>query len=334
MAGTRHRSAPSTKRSSPLLVVLAFLGLIVVPLAACGSDESDGGAASTTPGDTAAGSDTTPPAPSEPDRPLVIAHRGASAQAPENTIAAFDRAVSLGAEFLELDLQMTADGVLVVLHDPILNRTARGPEENCTGPVDALTLEQLRSCDAGSWFNEAFPDLADPAFAELRIPTLDEVLDRYGDGVSWYIETKKLLPGEGMEEALVASLEAAGFTAGSEATDRIIVQSFDESSLRSVHALRPDLTLAQLISLGERPDESRLEQIAEYAAGITPNWLDVDAVLVAAAHASCLTVIPYTVDEPTDMVRLLDLGVHGLITNHPDLALPLVSELTAEPPCA
>lgn len=240
----------------------------------------------------------------------------------------------MGAEVLELDLQMTADGALVVLHDPILNRTARGPEESCTGPIDALTLDQVRTCDAGSWFNEAFPDLADPAFAELGIPTLDEVLARYGDDVSWYIETKKLLAGEGMEEALVASLEAAGFTPDAEATQRIIVQSFDESSLRTVHALRPDLSLAQLISLGERPDAQRLDAIAEYADGITPNWLDVDEALVAAAGDACLTVIPYTVDEPSDMVGLLELGVHGIITNHPDLALPLVAERTAAPPCA
>ena len=140
---------------------------------------------------------------------------------------------------------MTADEELVILHDSSLDRTARGPADDCTGGIDTRTLAQVVGCDAGTWFNEAHPERAAPAFAEERIPSLDDVLDRFGTDVRWYIETKKLLAGEGMEEALVTSLEAAGFTADATVSQHLVIQSFDARSVRRVGELRPDITLAQ-----------------------------------------------------------------------------------------
>ena len=107
---------------------------------------------------------------------MVIGHRGASADAPEHTFASYDLALEQGADYIEQDLQLTADGVLVVLHDDTLARTARGPAGSCTGPVADKTLDQLQDCEVGSWFNEANPDEADPAFADLAIPTMEAVL--------------------------------------------------------------------------------------------------------------------------------------------------------------
>ena len=123
-------------------------------------------------------------------RPLNIGHRGASGHAPEHTFPAYDLALADGADYIEQDLQLTKDGVLIVLHDATLDRTARGPQENCTGPVIGKTLAQIRTCDAGTWFNERFPDRARPEYAGLVIPTLDEVFTRYGNRVRYYIETK------------------------------------------------------------------------------------------------------------------------------------------------
>ena len=298
---------------------------------ACSDDSADTGPSSTTAPVTTT---TEVPALDPPEHLWIVAHRGASGLAPENTVAAFQAAVDLQADLIEIDLHLTSDGELVILHDPSLDRTARGPAEDCTGGIDTRTLAQVVTCDAGTWFNEAHPDRADPAFVDERIPSLDDVLDRFGTDVRWYIETKKLLAGEGMEEALIESLEKAGFTAGAAVSRQLVIQSFDVESVRRVGELRPDLTVSQLLYLGEVADDDRLDEIASYAVGIGPNWVDVDERLIAAAHERCLTVIPYTVDDPAEMARLLDLGVDGIITNRPDLLHPIAIERTHTPPCA
>src|ERR671921_1524356 len=105
---------------------------------------------------------------------LNIGHRGASAYAPEHTFAAYELALEQGADYIEIDLQMTADGELVALHDKTLNRTANPlegePTRNCRGLVSKKTLDQLRSCEVGSWFNEAYPQYASEEYATLEIP--------------------------------------------------------------------------------------------------------------------------------------------------------------------
>src|SRR5262245_58786795 len=102
------------------------------------------------------------------DPVLNIGHRGASGYAPEHTFAAYDLARALGADYLEQDLQLTSDGVLVVLHDTTLDRTARGLAANCTGLVADKTLAQIKTCDVGTWFNEANPTLARPEYVGLK----------------------------------------------------------------------------------------------------------------------------------------------------------------------
>lgn len=331
-SGTNTARGRRARRWCRGALTLAALAALAVVAGGCSSD-GGGDAAPTTTTIPPTTTTTAVPALDPPANRWVVAHRGSSAMAPELTFAAFDRAAADEADHLELDLQLTSDGKLVVLHDPTLERTARGPAEDCTGPIDTRTLAQVTSCDAGSWFNETYPELADPAFAEERIPSFDDVLARYGTDVRWYIETKKLVAGEGMEEALVASLEAAGFTADAPVTAQIVVQSFDPESLRILHGLRPDLVLNQLLSLDAPRDAAALDEIATYATGITPNWIAVDDALVAAAHERCLTVIPYTVDDPAEMTRLLDLGVDGIITNRPDVLRPLVKDRPFVAPC-
>src|SRR5215204_4236912 len=236
---------------------------------------------------------------------LNIGHRGASGYAPEHTFAAYDLALEQGADYIEQDLQMTADGVLVVLHDETLDRTARGPADSCTGPVATKTLAQLQQCDVGSWFNEAHADLADPAYEGLRIPTMEEVLDRYGIDVRYYIETKAPEAQPGMEEALLALLDEAGLGTPTTGDRQVLIQSFSPASLQLVHSLRPELPLVQLLPAVEIPvDEGILGGIAEYAVAIGPASMNVDEALVDAAHTRCLDVHPYTVDDPVEMTRL------------------------------
>jgi glycerophosphoryl diester phosphodiesterase len=313
--------------------VLVGGACLAAGLLGCGGSDGGSSPASTERAVTTTTATTVPPLSELPERPWVVAHRGASAIAPEHTFAAYDLAVEQGADFLELDLQLTADGVLVVLHDPILDRTLRGPAGTCTGRVDARTAAEVTACDAGTWFDEADPGPDGPAFADERAPTFAAVLERYGTDVRYYVETKKLLAGEGMEAAMVADLEGAGFTADSLTSRQIVVQSFSAESLAAVAALRPDLRLVKLQATGETIDGAALDAVAAYADGISPSASSVDAALVDAAHERCLTVVPYTVDDPSVMRALLGLGVDGIISNRTDLLVSATEGVASEPPC-
>ncbi len=185
--------------------------------------------------------------PPKAKRALVIAHRGASDFAPEHTFASYDLAIKQGADYIEQDLQLTADGALVVLHDDTLDRTARGPATSCTGRVAEKTLAQIRECDVGSWFNEAHPEKANPAYVGLRIPTMEQLIDRYGTHARYYIELKALDPGSGMAEALLELLAKKGLLEQNREAPPVLVQSFGADVLRLVHAQRPELPLVQLI---------------------------------------------------------------------------------------
>jgi glycerophosphoryl diester phosphodiesterase len=250
---------------------------------------------------------------------LVIGHRGASGYAPEHTLASYDLALALGADYLEQDLQLTRDGVLVVLHDETLERTTGG---TCSGRVGDMAYAELRDCDVGTWFNEAHPSLARAEYAGARIPTLEQVLERYRDRASFYIETKQPESAPGMEQALLELLEHFDLLRPAAAEWRVLVQSFSEASLRLVHELRPELPLIHLVDEGAAAALApSLDAVAEYAVGIGPHWRDVDEALMSAAHAARLDVHPYTVNDPAQMKRLARLGVHGMFTDVPDRLL-------------
>ncbi len=261
---------------------------------------------------------------------VIIAHRGASGHAPEHTLPAYDRAVEMGAHFLEPDLQMTRDGVLVAFHDATLDRTARGPSEFCTGPVRERTLAEIRECDVGSWFNERFPDRAHPSFEGLSVVTLSELFARYGDRVRWYPETKQPDQNPGMEEALLALLHRHGLRDAAVERGHVLIQSFDPESLRRLRTLDPELPLVQLLSrqamAGRTPAEV-LEAVAGYAQGVGPNHSLIDAGFMAAARQNGLFVHPWTVNDPVVMDRLLELGVDGIFTDFPDLLADRISAL-------
>jgi glycerophosphoryl diester phosphodiesterase len=252
-------------------------------------------------------------------RAQVIAHRGASWDAPEHTFAAWDLALESGADWIEQDLQLTRDGVLVVFHDDSLDRVARGPVADCSGIIRDKTRAQLARCDVGTWFNTKYPPRAKPEFAAQRIPTLDEVLSRYRRRAKFYIELKAPEEAPGMEQALLEALTRHGLAADSAARARVIVQSFSAASLQRFAALAPGYTLVQL--LGERPDEATLDadlaRIATYARGIGPSRRHVNRTLVERAHANGLVIHPYTVNDEAEMRQLLSLGVDGMFTDRP-----------------
>ena len=249
-----------------------------------------------------------------------IGHRGASGYAPEHTIASYDLALEMGADYIEQDLQLTSDGVLVALHDTTLDRTARGDAANCTGLVSQKTLAQIKTCDVGTWFNEAFPARARPEYVGLQIPTLEEIFQRYGRRVNYYIETKAPDQADMMEERLLALLDQYRLRRPARRW-RVLIQSFSATSLQKIHALDPDLPLIQLtLTLGSGLTlEQNLDAISAYAVGAGPNSSTITTETVAAAHDRCLALHPYTVNATAAMSSLITLGVDGMFTNFPDL---------------
>jgi glycerophosphoryl diester phosphodiesterase len=254
---------------------------------------------------------------------LNIGHRGASAYAPEHTFAAYDLALDQGADYIEIDLQMTADGVLVALHDKTLNRTADAPEgvpeRYCRGLVSKKTLEQIKMCDAGSWFS--------PEYAGEQIPTLEEIFLKYGTSVNYYIETKNPEAAPGMEEELLRLMDEYDLTEPAEDNWQVLIQSFSAESLMKIHEMNSELPLIQLYWAGTSKSIQRdLDAVSEYAVGIGPYKRDVDAALVEVAHEHCLAVHPYTVNTVEEMEALIALGVDGMFTNNPDLLEGVLGE--------
>lgn len=238
---------------------------------------------------------------------IIIGHRGASGYAPEHTLASYDLAIELGVDYIEQDLQMTSDGVLVVMHDPRLDRTTDGH-----GNVIDHTLEEVKRCDAGRWFGDKF--------VGARVPTLRELFERYGKTVNYYIETKNPEEAPGMEEALLALINEFDLHQGAVERWQVLIQSFSRASLLKIRSLDPRLPLIKLIEKKYDSVEIReqLPDIHTYAVGIGPERNSVDAALVDDAHAHGLVLHPYTVNEIDDMKRLIALGVDGMFTNYPD----------------
>jgi glycerophosphoryl diester phosphodiesterase len=246
---------------------------------------------------------------------IVVAHRGASAYAPEHTVPAYDLAIEMAADYIEQDLQMTSDGVLVVMHDASLDRTT-----SCSGLVIDRTLSELAQCDAGSWLS--------PEFQGTRIPTLRELFERYGRHASYYIETKNPAEAPGMEAALLALIDEFELRTAAVEQWQVLIQSFSRDSLLKIHRLDPELPLIQLIEDDRSSEQIRalLPDIGAYAVGIGPARTSVDMALVDAAHDRGLVIHPYTVNLPQEMKRLIALGVDGMFTDCPDRLRELLAQ--------
>lgn len=245
---------------------------------------------------------------------LDIAHRGASGLAPEHTIAAYDLALALGADVIEQDVALTADGVPIILHDESLDRTT-----DCTGPPQLKTLAEIRRCDAGSWFNEAFPDKARPEYVGQKIPTLDEVLTRYGDSVNYYIETKIFEDGGQLEQKTIDVLRKHGLVEPAARDRQVYLQSFLPEHLVRMQAIEPRIPRVFLLQGAFAPiNPAQIEFAAATAQGIGPTHEAVDDAFVARAHGAGLQIHPYTIDDPKRIRELRKLGVDGMFTNRPD----------------
>jgi len=251
---------------------------------------------------------------------IVIAHRGASGYAPEHTFASWDLALDMGADYLEQDLQMTADGVLIVMHDDTLDRTTNGA---CRGAVHEHALASIAGCDVGSWFNEAHPDRARPEFTGLAIPTLEQVFERYEGRARFYVETKKPGAAPGMEDELLRLIRRHGLLESAAEPPTVIVQSFSAASLRKLNTLEPGLALVRLFGRHHTGFtlQRQLDILSRFAFGIGPSRADTAEQLVEAAHEHGLVVHPWTVNDTSEMRFFSAIGVDGIFTDFPDRAL-------------
>lgn len=238
-----------------------------------------------------------------------IAHRGASAYAPEHTIAAYILGQQLKGDYIEIDLQMTKDGHLIAMHDEMVNRTTNG-----TGPVKEYTLEKLKQLNAGFFFNEKHPTLAKKEYEKAKVPTLEEIIEMFGYHTNYYIETKSPDEYPGMEEKLLEIINHY------EIQDKVIIQSFSEESLQKLHSLQFNIPLVQLLSYKKAVQlaESEIEKYSTYCIGLGMNYKYIDAAYVKKIKKHGLEVHPFTVDNATDMKKLLLWGVDGMFTNYPD----------------
>jgi glycerophosphoryl diester phosphodiesterase len=281
-------------------------------------------------------------------RVLHIAHRGGSLEAPENTLHAFRHAVSLGADMLEMDLRATADGEVVVIHDPDVDRVTDG-----TGPVATHTLDELRQLDAAHWFvpgagpvrgadeyplrgvarsrKGTAPGWEDIVPDDLRVPTLSEVLQAF-PAVPITIDLKVGEPELGWFHEAVA-----GLLAEHGRTEDVIVGSFATERLVPLRRYAPHLpTSAAQTEVAAFWAGEALPAIGRLVALQVPaTYGDIEVVtsdFVARAHDEGLDVHVWVVDDESEMRRLVDLGVDGLVTDRPTTAARVLGELAPPSP--
>ena len=271
----------------------------------------------------------------------LVAHRGASAYAPEHTLDAYRLAIEQGADFVEQDLAVTRDGVLVCIHDLTLDRTTNVEEifparfsEDTDAPapvrrwlVGDFTLAEIKQLDAGSWF--------DPRFAGARIPTFQEAIELVKGKAGLYPELKDPAfyrdRGVSPERLLASAVEQNGLAV--DPRTPLVIQSFDETTIRMLATALPNVPRVWLIELGAaaRVDAAgKLQEIASWANGIGPHKAIVAArpAVVTWAHAAGLTVTPWTFRSSNtgafasvreEMAKFLnEYDVDAVFTDNPD----------------
>ena len=267
----------------------------------------------------------TPAIAAQPEKVSVIttAHRGAMAYAPENTLAAFEVGIEQKATWIESDVQLSKDGVPVLVHDTTLTRTTNVEEvfpDRAPWKVADFTLEEIKQLDAGSWFSEEFTG--------EKVPTLAEMVSQVRSsrsGIIMELKAPELYPG--VEQEVVDVFNSfPGYMKSAVASERLAVQSFNWDSMATYAELQPEVPVGLL---GTVP-VADLAAYSEWADQVNPSFRAVTADYVDAVHAAGMVINTYTVNEVADMARLLDYGVDGIITNRPDVLEALLAQRNIE----
>lgn len=244
---------------------------------------------------------------------LAIAHRGFSSAAPENTLAAFEKALEQEPDFIECDVRRAKDGTLVVIHDPTVERTTNG-----TGRVADMSIGELKQFDAGSWFGSEF--------ADQRLPTLDEYLSLDWSKTAPLIELKE----EDLTDDVVAKLQARGLS------EKAAICSFHHSVGVRLRELDPAIRFSPLISRKEPIVGAEATELAKQAASVNGwvfgvNYTAITPDLVKATHEANLLMEAWTVDDERDMRAMVNMGVDVLASNRVDLLLDVLDDMGVRP---
>lgn len=253
----------------------------------------------------------------EEGAPLPVAHRGASGYAPENTLAAVDKAAALGIEWVENDVQRTSDGELVVVHDTTLDRTTDAEEvfpDRAPWNVADFTADEIAQLDAGGWFGKEYTG--------ARVPNLEQYLDRVSaHGQKLLLELKEPALYPGIEAETLKELRNKGWLGPHHVKNKLIVQSFDAESVAEVHRQKPAVKTGFLGT----PDKSELREYGRFTDQINPSRTTLSKDYVAAVHAVSgahgkpLEVFTWTVNDAPGAQAAADAGVDGIISNFPDV---------------
>ena len=235
------------------------------------------------------------------DKTAIVAHRGAAGKAPENTLAAVQRAIEDKADWVEVDVQETADGEVVVIHDSDFMKLAGNKVK-----VWEATLAQIGDIDIGSWF--------DPSFSAERVPTLSKVLEAARGKAKVVIELKYYGHDQKLEQRVVDVVEAAGMV------NETAIMSLKYDAVSKIRSLRPDWKIG-LLSATAIGDLSNLDtDFLAVATGM------VSAGFVRRAHDAGKQVFAWTVNDPVSMSRMISLGVDGIITDEPEMARRVLAD--------
>jgi glycerophosphoryl diester phosphodiesterase len=253
----------------------------------------------------------------------VIGHKGASALAPENTLASFKKAIELGVDMIELDVRNTKDEQIVVIHDETLDRTTNG-----TGFIHDYTLEEIKSLDAGSWF--------DPKFRDEKVPTIKEVLDLVAGRCKVLIEIKHMDHPhyEDFAEKLIEIIkqEKDGYK-------WIILQTYENQYLEAAHNFDDSVQTKKML-IGEESTpllafyiETRVHlgraKLGDRLTALNPEYTTLSTRRVFRMHAHGFKVYAYPVNKREEMVKMMHMGVDGIITDHPEIMMQLRRDIEA-----
>jgi len=237
--------------------------------------------------------------------PLIIAHRGAAGEAPENTLAAFELALRQGCDAIELDIHLSKDDELIVCHDRTIDRTTDG-----SGAIRDMIVTELKHFDAGQWFHERY--------AGERIPLLKEVFDFVPEDILINVEIKETYEGQ-IEERLVQLLRDCN------RLSQVVVSSFDHKSLRRLSHIEPEVKIGLLYTMNavDHNELANLLGVPVYALHPYSKLMDREDILRATSHG--LQVYPWTINTKAAMQQAIDNGVSGIITDYPGVLKELLS---------
>jgi len=240
---------------------------------------------------------------------LIMAHRGFSGKAPENTLAAFQKAIEIGSDFIELDIRFSKDGHLVVFHDDTLQRTTNGK-----GKVAEFSLQELKRLDAGFWFGAAF--------SGEKIPTLREVLDLARGRISLNIELKKGDQGRytmtDLADRALEEVQRGGME------QQVLFSSFDLSAAKRIREKNPAIPVAFIT---RSPWNSPREAFGgELLLFLNARKTTLNETNLARAHHQGIKIIVWTLDTEDEMEKFISMGVDGIVTDHPDRLIRILEK--------